>query len=234
MNSCFHQVLSTPRPRLDCRAILVSVDGIGCPAKNCRLTPRVILASTLGRVPSTRSTTLLTSITTSGKCLRSSWTRSPSCAARNGRKENCHGEHHRIAKALIIAYNEKNWIKVKDMLAADAVYDEKATHRQIQGVGEIIYAWQDWAKTIPNSKATFVREHSSGDTAIFEIVWKGIHAGPLQTSTGSIPALRGSIEFPACEIMPGRRREGQEHFALLRHAHAAHTDRRHKVLVAAE
>jgi steroid delta-isomerase-like uncharacterized protein len=106
-----------------------------------------------------------------------------------------------IAKALIIAYNEKNWIKVKDMLAADAVYDEKATHRQIQGVGEIIRAWQDWAKTIPNSKATFVREFESGDTAIFEIVWKGIHAGPLQTSTGSIPALRGSIEFPACEIV---------------------------------
>jgi ketosteroid isomerase-like protein len=90
-----------------------------------------------------------------------------------------------IAKALITAYNEKNWSKVKDMLAADAVYDEKGTHRQIQGVGEIIDAWQGWAKTIPNSKATFVREFASGDTAIFELVWKGVHAGPLQTPTGS-------------------------------------------------
>ncbi len=106
-----------------------------------------------------------------------------------------------IARAIIIAYNEKNWNKVKDMLAADAVYNEKATHRQIQGVGEIINAWQGWAKTIPNSKATFVREFASGDTAIFEIVWKGIHTGPLQTSTGNIPALRGLIEFPACEIV---------------------------------
>src|SRR3977135_3885480 len=67
-----------------------------------------------------------------------------------------------IAKALITAYNEKNWSKVKDMLAADAVYDEKGTHRQIQAVGEIIDAWQGWAKTIPNSKATFVREFASG------------------------------------------------------------------------
>jgi SnoaL-like domain len=96
-----------------------------------------------------------------------------------------------IAKALITAYNEKNWSKVKAMLGADAVYGEKATHRQIQGVGEIIDAWRRWAKTIPNSKATFVREFASGDTAIFEIVRKGIHAGPLQTPTGNMPALRG-------------------------------------------
>jgi SnoaL-like polyketide cyclase len=104
-----------------------------------------------------------------------------------------------IAKALITAYNEKNWSKVKDMLAADAVYDEKGTHRQIQGVGEIIDAWQGWAKTIPNSKATFVREFASGDTAIFELVWKGVHAGPLQTPTGTIPASKGLVELPAAK-----------------------------------
>jgi steroid delta-isomerase-like uncharacterized protein len=106
-----------------------------------------------------------------------------------------------IAKALITAYNEKNWSKVKDMLAADAVYDEKGTHRQIQGAGEIIDAWQGWAKTIPNSKATFVREFASGDTAIFELVWKGVHAGPLQTPTGTIPASKGLVELPACQVI---------------------------------
>jgi steroid delta-isomerase-like uncharacterized protein len=106
-----------------------------------------------------------------------------------------------IAKVLITAYNEKNWSKVKEMFAADAVYDEKATHRQIQGVGEIIDAWQGWAKTIPNSKATFVREFASGDTAILELVWKGVHTGPLQTPTGTIPARKGLVEFPACQII---------------------------------
>jgi steroid delta-isomerase-like uncharacterized protein len=106
-----------------------------------------------------------------------------------------------IAKALITAYNEKNWGGVKGMLAADAVYDEKATHRQIQGAGEIIDAWQNWAKSIPNSKATFVREFASGDTAIFELVWKGVHAGPLQTPTGTIPASKGLVEFPACQVL---------------------------------
>ncbi len=32
-----------------------------------------------------------------------------------------------IAKASITAYNEKDWSKAKDTLAADAVYDEKGT-----------------------------------------------------------------------------------------------------------
>ena len=123
-----------------------------------------------------------------------------------------------IAKALITAYNDKNWSKAKDMLAADAVYDEKGTHRQIQGVREIIDAWQGWAKTIPNSKATFVREFASGDTAILELVWKGVHAGPLQTPTGTIPALRGSIELPACQVIQvegGKVKSVSQYFDML-------------------
>jgi steroid delta-isomerase-like uncharacterized protein len=105
------------------------------------------------------------------------------------------------AKGLIAAYNEKNWGKMKDMLAADAVYDEKGTCRRILGVRDIIHVWQGWAKAIPNSNATFVREFASGDTAIFELVWKGVHAGPLETSTGTIPASRALIELPACQVV---------------------------------
>ena len=83
-----------------------------------------------------------------------------------------------IAKAAVTAYNEKNWSKAKDILAANAVYDEKGTNRRIQGAGEIIEAWQGWAKAFPDSKATFVREFASGDTAVLELLWKGVHTGP--------------------------------------------------------
>jgi steroid delta-isomerase-like uncharacterized protein len=104
-----------------------------------------------------------------------------------------------IAKAGITAYNDKDWSKAKDMLAADAVYDEKGTHRRIQGAGEIIEAWQSWAKAFPDSKATFVSEFASGDTAVIELVWKGVHTGPLQTHT--IPASNQPIEMPACQVV---------------------------------
>ena len=106
-----------------------------------------------------------------------------------------------IVKASITAYNDKDWSRTKEMLAADAVYDEKGTHRRIQGAGGIIEAWQGWAKAIPDSKATFVREFASGDTAVFELVWKGVHTGPLQTPTGTVPASNKPVEIPACQVV---------------------------------
>ena len=106
-----------------------------------------------------------------------------------------------IAKASITAYNDKDWSKTKEMLAADAVYDEKGTHRRIQGAGAIIEALQSWAKAFPDSKATFVREFASGNTAVFELVWTGVHTGPLQTPTGAIPASNKPVEMPACQVV---------------------------------
>ena len=105
-----------------------------------------------------------------------------------------------IAKAAVTAYNEKDWNKTRDMLAADAVYDEKATNRRLEGAGQIIEAFQGWANAFPDSKATFIREFASGDTAVLELVWKGVHTGPLQTPTGAIPASNKPIELPACEV----------------------------------
>lgn len=106
-----------------------------------------------------------------------------------------------IGKASVTAYNDKNWREAKDSLAADAVYDEKGTHRRIQSAGEIIEAWQGWANAFPDSKATFVREFASGDTAVLELVWKGVHTGPLQTPAGTIPASNKPIDVSACQVV---------------------------------
>src|SRR5438876_1120847 len=89
------------------------------------------------------------------------------------------------AKAATVAYNDKNWDKVKAAFAENSVYDEKGTGRRLQGVKQIIEAWQGWGKAIPDSKATFVAEHASGDTAVLEVVWKGVHTGPRARSSRS-------------------------------------------------
>jgi steroid delta-isomerase-like uncharacterized protein len=123
-----------------------------------------------------------------------------------------------IAKAAVTAYNEKDWSKGKDILAANAVYDEKGTHRRIQGAVEIIEAWQGWANAFPDSKATFVREFASGDTVVLELVWKGIHTGPLQTPTGTIPPSNKPIEIPACQIVQvegGKVKSASHYFDML-------------------
>jgi steroid delta-isomerase-like uncharacterized protein len=123
-----------------------------------------------------------------------------------------------IAKASITAYNEKDWSKAKDMLAADAVYDEKGTHRRIQGADDIIGAFQGWANAFPDSKATFVSEFASGDTAVLELVWKGVHTGPLQTPTGIIPASNKPVEMPACQVVQvegGKIKSASHYFDML-------------------
>jgi steroid delta-isomerase-like uncharacterized protein len=105
------------------------------------------------------------------------------------------------ARAATTAYNEKNWDKAKATFAEKGIYDEKATGRRLQGIGQILEAWQSWAKAIPDSKATFIAEYASGDTAVLEVVWEGVHTGPLQMPTGTIQASNKRIEVPACQVV---------------------------------
>jgi len=105
------------------------------------------------------------------------------------------------AKAATVAYNEKNWDKARAAFVEKGIYDEKATGRRIQGINQIIEVWQAWAKAIPDSKATFLAEYASGDTAILEVVWKGIHAGPLAMPSGTIAPSNKHIELPACQVV---------------------------------
>jgi len=105
------------------------------------------------------------------------------------------------AKAAVIAYNEKNWDKARGTLVEKGTYDEKATGRRLQGINQIIEAWQGWAEAFPDSKATFVGEYASGDTAVLELVWKGVQTGPLQMPTGTILPSNKPIEMPACQVV---------------------------------
>jgi len=106
-----------------------------------------------------------------------------------------------IAKAQIIAYNEKNWDRVKESVAPTVVYDEVGTRRKVTGVNEVIESWKGWAKALPDSKATFHTAVESGDTVTLEVTWKGTHTGPLQTPDGEIPATGRPIEVRAVQVV---------------------------------
>jgi steroid delta-isomerase-like uncharacterized protein len=106
-----------------------------------------------------------------------------------------------IAKAQIIAYNEKNWSAATAALAPTAVYDEVGTNRTINGAGSVLDAWKGWAAAIPDSRATFDAVHVAGNTVILELTWRGTQSGPLQTPAGQIPATGRSIEIRACQLV---------------------------------
>lgn len=106
-----------------------------------------------------------------------------------------------IAKALTIAYNEKNWAAVEEAVAPGFVYDEVGTQRKIQGVKEFITAWRGWAAAIPDSKATFHSASTSGNTVVLEVTWRGTQTGPLQTPTGQVPPSGKTFEMRACQVV---------------------------------
>ncbi|MFL5403835.1 MAG: ester cyclase [Gemmatimonadales bacterium] len=92
------------------------------------------------------------------------------------------------AKAPMLAYNDKNWDAARASLSPDFVYDEIATNRRVQGIDQVIPLWQGWATAFPDSRATFHSELVSGNTAVFEVSWRGTHNGPLETANGPIAA----------------------------------------------
>lgn len=106
-----------------------------------------------------------------------------------------------IAKAQVIAYNDRNWDAVRASLAPRVVYDEVGTQRKIEGVDEVISAWRGWGTALPDSRATFDAAHVVGDIAILELTWRGTQSGPLQTPAGEIAATGKKIEVRACQIV---------------------------------
>jgi steroid delta-isomerase-like uncharacterized protein len=119
-----------------------------------------------------------------------------------------------VAKAPILAFNEKNWDAVRASITPDFAYDEVATNRKVQGVDQVIPLWQGWATAFPDAKATFQRELLSGGTVVLELTWRGTHKGPLQTPNGPIAATGNRIDVRACMVVEvvGEKAKGQRHY----------------------
>jgi steroid delta-isomerase-like uncharacterized protein len=118
------------------------------------------------------------------------------------------------AKAPLIAYNEKNWEKLRTLLTSDYVYDEVATQRRTQGINDVITLWQGWATALPDSKCTFNNAVASGETVVLELTWEGTHKGQLQTAKGPIAPTGKRIEIRACTVvqLDGEKAKGQRHY----------------------
>jgi steroid delta-isomerase-like uncharacterized protein len=119
------------------------------------------------------------------------------------------------AKAIIQAYNEKDWDKAKASITPDFVYDEVATGRKLTGADQTLDAWKGWAQAFPDSKGSFQGSHVANDgTVVLELTWKGTHQGPLQTPKGPIAPTGKRIEVRACAVVEiaGDKARTQRHY----------------------
>lgn len=105
------------------------------------------------------------------------------------------------AKALIQAYNDKNWDRARASMTPDFVYDEVATGRTVTGRDAALDLWKGWAEAFPDSTGTIHSAHAAEHgMAVLELTWKGTHRGPLQGPKGPIAPIGRTIEVRACVI----------------------------------
>ena len=102
-----------------------------------------------------------------------------------------------IGQALLEAFNDADWPRFRERLAPDVVYEETGTGRRLEGAEAYMAALEGWKRAIPDARCTIRQSIASGDTAMFELVWEGIHSGPLESPGGASPASGKQIYVQA-------------------------------------
>jgi steroid delta-isomerase-like uncharacterized protein len=121
------------------------------------------------------------------------------------------------ASAPILAYNAKNWDELARTITSDAVYDEVANRRTARGSSDVITVYKAWAEAMPDSNGTIESVHTSGNTVILELTWRGTHTGPLHTPGGDLPATGNTFEVRACmivDVSDGKARAMRQYFDM--------------------
>lgn len=118
------------------------------------------------------------------------------------------------AKASILAYNDKDWDKVRNVVTPEVVYDEVATGRKAEGVDQVLSLWQGWAGAFPDSRATFHNALASGTSVTLEMTWNGTHKGQLDTPAGPVQPTGRTITIRACMVveLDGERVKRERHY----------------------
>ncbi len=122
------------------------------------------------------------------------------------------------ARALIEAYNDKDWERAKASITQDFAYEEVPTGRKATGADATLELWKTWAGAFPDSRGEVRDAHvAENGTVVLEATWSGTHRGPLQTPTGSIAATGKRIDVPACMVIQvgdGKARSQRHYFDM--------------------
>jgi steroid delta-isomerase-like uncharacterized protein len=106
-----------------------------------------------------------------------------------------------LAKEGIEAFNNGDWERFKATLSSDAVYEELATQRKVQGPDQIVEASKGWKEAFPDAVGTITKVTEGADTVVLEITWQGTHTGDLISSMGVISPSGKRVKIPAVQVV---------------------------------
>jgi steroid delta-isomerase-like uncharacterized protein len=113
---------------------------------------------------------------------------------------------------------KQDWNAFRKGLADDAVYEEEATQRRLQGADEYVKAIKVWLTAFPDMKVKIKDTVVSGDSVVAELEWEGTHKAPLSGPMGTLPATGKSAKVRAMLAMRydgDKIREARHYFDLM-------------------
>lgn len=112
------------------------------------------------------------------------------------------------AEKMLQGFNEGNWDLVRDCLADDVTYSEKATGLTANTADAWIASSKGWKNAFSNATGTLLSRLEQGDTVVEEIMWAGLHDGDMLTPDGqTIPATHKEMKNPA--VMVSKFKDGK-------------------------
>ena len=106
-----------------------------------------------------------------------------------------------IAKAAIIAYNEKDWSKAKDILAADAVYDEKELTAASRAPARSSRPGRAGPRPSPTSKPHSCASSRAGTPRSSSCCGKAFTRAHYRHQQVPFRPSNKPIEMPACQVV---------------------------------
>jgi len=106
-----------------------------------------------------------------------------------------------VAKDIIEKFNAGDWSGMRSALTADAVEDEFATQRRLEGSEAVVAAAEGWKRAFPDAHGTVRSAMASGNTASLEVTWEGTQTGDLEGPQGTVPASGRQVSVPAVWVM---------------------------------
>jgi steroid delta-isomerase-like uncharacterized protein len=121
----------------------------------------------------------------------------------------------RIARSLYDHWNERQFDKVAELMAADGEIVLVGSDTRFHGPSGAIEFSEMWADGFPDGRVKIENVIASGDYVVLQFTGKGTQTGPLKSPTGEIPATGRSITLHLCdvqEIRDGKIRLVQSYF----------------------
>ncbi len=106
-----------------------------------------------------------------------------------------------IARDLYLAWNERDFDRVTEMVQPDCEILVAGSGERFQGPEGVRRYNAAWADGFPDGEITIDRVTDAGDCVVVEYTGRGTHTGTLTSSMGSIPPTGRQLTLTLCDVI---------------------------------